>query len=97
MKFIGFISREMINGKMVIDANDKVTYVQDLNMMGPCGTKIKLPLAGLDAMDLYTMVYVTEDTNDVVLETLKAKRQRYNGLYKQFVKESYVNQAIVNI
>lgn len=84
MKFIGFISREMINK-------------QDLNMMGPCGTKIKLPLAGLDAMDLYTMVYVTEDTNDVVLETLKAKRQRYNGLYKQFVKESYVNQAIVNI
>lgn len=84
MKFIGFISREMINK-------------QDLNMMGPCGTKIKLPLAGLDALDLYTMVEYNEETGQVVLETLKAKRQRYNGLYKQFVKESYVNQAIVNI
>lgn len=84
MKFIGFISREMIN-------------TQDLNMMGPCGTKVVLPLSGLDAMDLYTMVYATEDTNEVVLESFKAKRQRYNGLYKEFVKESYANQAIVNI
>ncbi len=84
MKLIGFISREMIQQ-------------QNLNMMGPCGTKIVVPLAGLDAMDLYTMVYVTEDTNEVVLESFKAKRQRYNGLYKQFVKESYANQAIINI
>ncbi len=84
MRFIGFISREMINK-------------QDLNMMGACGTKVKLPLLGLDAMDLYTMVSFDDETNQVVLETFKAKRQRYNGLYKQFVKESYVNQAIVNI
>jgi hypothetical protein len=84
MKFIGYISREMIHG-------------QNLNMMGPCGTKIKLPLTGLDAMDLYTIVHFDEDSQQVVLESLKAKRQRYNGLYKQFVKESYANQAIVNI
>lgn len=85
MTFIGFITREMI-------------HTQNLNMMGPCGTKIKLPLKGLDSMDLYTIVMYNEETNEVLMEPFKQKKLRYaqGSDYSRWMKEDYANKPIIN-
>lgn len=81
MKLVGFISRDMY-------------HKQTKTMISPELKKYTLPLSEISSLDIGREVSYNEETNEVVLETLKNKGRREQAL---FLIEKDENKPIISV